>query len=104
MNNKEVPHEQLLQTCAPTRKSVRSRLLYVSRHTGPSPPPPDYEQAIDDAWDALSAQLDQHIADRHIRDNVRSLILIYTNTIGDAYINLGLKAGARLLQELLHTT
>ena len=71
--------------------------------TRPSPPPPDYEQAIDDAWDALSAQLDQHIADRHIRDNVRSLILIYTNTIGDAYINLGLKAGARLLQELLHT-
>ncbi len=71
--------------------------------TPPSPPPPDYEQAIDHAWDALSAQLDQHIADRNIRDDVRSLILIYTNTIGDAYINLGLKAGARLLQELLHT-
>ena len=79
---------------------VGSFLLAATR---PSPPPPDYEQAIDNAWDVLSAQLDQHIADRHIRDNVRSLILIYTNTIGDAYINLGLKAGARLLQALLHT-
>lgn len=71
--------------------------------TRPAPPPPDYEQAIETAWDALDTQLDQHIADSHIRDNVRSLILSYANTIEDAYINLGLKAGARLLLELLDT-
>lgn len=72
--------------------------------TTPSPPPPDLEPAIETAWDTLDAQLNQHIADDHIRDNVRSLILDYANTIEDAYINLGLKAGARLLQELLHTS
>ena len=71
--------------------------------TKPSPPPPDLEQAIETSWDTLAAQLERHIPDPHFRDDVRSLILIYANAIGDAYINLGLKAGARLLQELLHT-
>ena len=71
---------------------------------GPASPPQNYEQAIDTAWDALSAQLDQQIPDHKLRDDMRTLILTYANTIEDAYINLGLKAGARLLQELLHTS
>lgn len=63
--------------------------------------PPDFEQRIDAAWDVLSAQLDQHIADKRIRDDVRTLIFIYVDAIEDAYLNLGLKAGAKLLFELL---
>lgn len=65
--------------------------------------PPNYGQCIDTAWDTLSAQLDQQISDKKIRDDVRTLIFIYADAIQDAYINLGLKAGARLLFELLNT-
>lgn len=63
----------------------------------------DYAQCIDTAWDDVSAQLDEQIADKRIRDDVRTLIFAYANAIEAAYLTLGLKAGARLLLELLNT-
>ena len=65
--------------------------------------PPDHEQAINQAWDELHLQLAQCIPDKKVLDHLRTLVYIYADTIQDAYLELGLKAGARLLQELLHT-
>ena len=63
--------------------------------------PPDHEQCIDQAWDSLHAQLAQQISDKNALDQIRNLIYIYANAIQDAYLELGLKAGARLTYEFL---
>ena len=78
---------------------LRDFLLYGTERL--TPEFGSFEERLKEAWQPLQKWLESNYTQTEEREDITTLIYIYSGVVQDVYMEIGLKAGIRLMNQAL---